>query len=72
MPITEDQMPYETMGKRVDSHICAQCGSRLGLAWGGTCYILRCGKDLAHDTIEPIRQSAMERAQLKMLRGGKE
>ena len=39
------------------THRCAECGSRLSVAWGGyfglNQYVLRCGKDVGHTQIEP-------------------
>ena len=38
-----------------DSHMCGTCGGELSVAWGGAFgiegYILRCGNDIKHDTI---------------------
>ncbi len=52
MPITEAEMPYGDMVKTAkDGHTCGNCGGVLSVAWGGKGYILRCGNDLSHNTI---------------------
>lgn len=54
--ITEKEVPYETMKNLVKrNETCAECGSNLTVAWGGsygfTGYILRCASDIKHTGI---------------------
>ncbi len=53
--ITATQMSHQDMIKTAGNHTCGVCGGRLLVAWGGSFnvqgYILRCGKDINHDTI---------------------
>ncbi|MDX9804125.1 MAG: hypothetical protein RBS96_08995, partial [Dehalococcoidales bacterium] len=56
MPITTDQMSHEEMKRAADDgHRCGKCGSRLIVCWGGAYgyngWILRCSKDINHNTI---------------------
>ena len=61
MPILESEMPHEAMQQRVKTHKCAQCGSTLNVAWGGSLgyneHILRC-QDISHNTITSRRKKS--------------
>lgn len=62
--ITEAEMPHEVMQKRVNSHKCGDCGAQLIIAWGGSIgidsYILRCSKDISHNTITDYKKPSKE------------
>ena len=62
--ITEAEMPHEVMQKRVTTHKCGDCGAQLIIAWGGSLgidsYILRCGKDIKHNTISDYKKPSKE------------
>ncbi len=52
MPMTTDQMSYEDMQQAVRSgELCGVCQAPLTVAWSGTGYILRCGRDITHSTM---------------------
>jgi len=68
---TTEEMPLEDMQKVVDrGYTCGQCGARLNIAWGGSfginSQILRCGKDINHNTIN--RHDKQREAQIKIIR----
>jgi hypothetical protein len=49
MPITD--MTYEQMKKAVDGHVCGTCKAGLTIAWINNRYVIRCSKDLSHNTL---------------------
>jgi len=71
MPISESEMLYAEMRKLVrDGHTCGQCGGRLDVAWRGKSYILRCGNDINHNTINRHDKEREEQIrQIKEIRG---
>ena len=61
--IYERDMPLAQMEKQVRAgYVCGDCGGRLNVAWGGAFgyagYILRCGRDPAHNTITKHRKKS--------------
>jgi len=55
MPIYDNALSQEDMQKLVDAGaVCGKCGAGLSIAWGGSTgyngYILRCSRDINHDT----------------------
>ncbi len=52
---------------------CGQCKGRLNVAWGGghgiQSWILRCAKDIEHNTVERLRPSEEDRWSLRLLKG---
>jgi len=75
MPLTEVEMPYSEMLKvSRDGHTCGTCNGRLNVAWGGSIgiqgYILRCGNDITHNTINRHDKEHEEQIrQIKETRG---
>lgn len=74
IPETAD-FTYEDM-KRIAAdprYRCGQCDGRLNVAWGGAHgtdgHILRCSKNIDHNTYERTHKSQKERAQMATLRG---
>ena len=52
-PIYEDQINFEDMKQIAQTHLCADCGGNLTVAWSAdrACYMLWCGDNLEHNTI---------------------
>ena len=73
--ILESEMDYYTMLKRIDSHVCGQCGGGLSVAWGGMWkinqHVLRCVKDIEHTGIKEIKESQLSKAMRDTLKGRK-
>lgn len=59
MPVSTDKLTYCDMTQRTRTHRCS-CGGVLTVAWcpQRSAYILRCGRDITHDEVVPIDNSA--------------
>ncbi len=66
MPITIEQMTLAEMEKIVKNprYKCGECGGALTLAWGGSLgydnYIVRCGNNVAHNTVTKYNRKEEE------------
>jgi hypothetical protein len=65
MPIYAPQMTKQVMMARAETHVCAECQSRLVVCWGGyfgtQAWMLRCSKNWQHEGIErPYNTSAYD------------
>ena len=73
--ILETEMDYYTMMKRIETHTCGVCGGGLSAAWGGMWgidqHVLRCVRDIDHETFTEIKQSPLAKAMVDTLKGRK-
>jgi hypothetical protein len=63
--LTDAGLTYDQAQKLIRDHFCGQCGANLNVAWGGAFkvngYILRCAKDIKHDTITKHEKKSEQR-----------
>ena len=73
MPITEAEMSLEDMKVAdIQGRMCGECSSQLTIAWGGMHsidgFILRCPRNINHNTIKVHTRSGKELAGMKLRR----